>query len=583
MSSSDDASAWREHKTTDGRVYFYNIVTKESRWTKPDELLTAKERALSKIPWKEYEVADGRKYWHNKDTSESVWRMPPEYQAALDEAEEAEEREKLEAEMRVAAAEAQTEQGAKSTTLAESAASSEVLVEQHSVGANGGYGRGRDYGNGYLDPGRVYLDMLKAHGIDHTWTWDRALKELILDERFMALGSAKARRRAFEEFVDTSRREMGEIAKETLAKRRADFQTLLEDMGVVKSYSRWKTVMTQVQDQSAYQALGEEDARVVFDEFKRRLRLEEQRDIEQRRESGMQVMREYFETRGKVEVRTRWLDVKESMKHDAGLRKEERIRDINMLDILTVFEDVMKKAEREYLEKRKEDKRQQQTEERHNREQFVELLDEFVRSGKISVETRWMDLYKEIKDDERYLRMLGQGGSSPLELFWDVSEDMNKDLRIKREIILDALVEQRFEFTPVTTYEEFAQVVSSAATTRDIDESALQQVFTRQHARASRKAAEEDRYQEERRQRKRVDALRSVMRHLEPPITASSTWEEVRRLVGDTPEYAALGSESAAQGAFERHIARLRERRPEDGDRERERERGEKDRKHSRS
>jgi pre-mRNA-processing factor 40 len=29
---------WREHKTDNGRIYYHNLDTKESRWTKPKEL-----------------------------------------------------------------------------------------------------------------------------------------------------------------------------------------------------------------------------------------------------------------------------------------------------------------------------------------------------------------------------------------------------------------------------------------------------------------------------------------------------------------------------------------------------------------
>ena len=31
---------WTEHKAPDGRTYYYNSITKESRWEKPDELKT---------------------------------------------------------------------------------------------------------------------------------------------------------------------------------------------------------------------------------------------------------------------------------------------------------------------------------------------------------------------------------------------------------------------------------------------------------------------------------------------------------------------------------------------------------------
>lgn len=35
------ASAWKEHTAPDGRKYYHNRVTKESRWTMPDEMKAA--------------------------------------------------------------------------------------------------------------------------------------------------------------------------------------------------------------------------------------------------------------------------------------------------------------------------------------------------------------------------------------------------------------------------------------------------------------------------------------------------------------------------------------------------------------
>jgi hypothetical protein len=43
------------------------------------------------------------------------------------------------------------------------------------------------------------------------------------------------------------------------------------------------------------------------------------------------------------------------------------------------------------------------------------------------------------KDDERFLNMLGQNGSTPLELFWDVIEQLETDFRLKRDYVLDVL------------------------------------------------------------------------------------------------------------------------------------------------
>jgi hypothetical protein len=34
---------WQEHKTPDGRAYFYNAITKVTQWTKPEDLMTPGE------------------------------------------------------------------------------------------------------------------------------------------------------------------------------------------------------------------------------------------------------------------------------------------------------------------------------------------------------------------------------------------------------------------------------------------------------------------------------------------------------------------------------------------------------------
>ena len=37
------STVWTEHKAADGRVYYYNMETKQSTWEKPDELKSKTE------------------------------------------------------------------------------------------------------------------------------------------------------------------------------------------------------------------------------------------------------------------------------------------------------------------------------------------------------------------------------------------------------------------------------------------------------------------------------------------------------------------------------------------------------------
>merc|ERR1719187_233728 len=69
---------WTEHKSPDGRIYYYNTVTRASVWDKPDELKSSSELLLSQCPWKEYKSESGKIYFHNVNTKESRWTIPKE-------------------------------------------------------------------------------------------------------------------------------------------------------------------------------------------------------------------------------------------------------------------------------------------------------------------------------------------------------------------------------------------------------------------------------------------------------------------------------------------------------------------------
>merc|ERR1719277_1733543 len=76
-SAAAEANAWTEHTHSDGRRYYYNRITKQSSWDKPECLKTDSER-LNTTVWKEYKTADGRDYYFNPATKQSVWEMPLE-------------------------------------------------------------------------------------------------------------------------------------------------------------------------------------------------------------------------------------------------------------------------------------------------------------------------------------------------------------------------------------------------------------------------------------------------------------------------------------------------------------------------
>ncbi|KOB71842.1 U1 small nuclear ribonucleoprotein [Operophtera brumata] len=104
----NQSSPWSEHKAPDGRTYYYNSVSKQSLWEKPDDLKSSAEESSWVVPPELQEIKDqiaaeeaallvyncslvveyttdaGRLYYHNIESKESSWVVPPELQEIKD-------------------------------------------------------------------------------------------------------------------------------------------------------------------------------------------------------------------------------------------------------------------------------------------------------------------------------------------------------------------------------------------------------------------------------------------------------------------------------------------------------------------
>ncbi|KZF22302.1 hypothetical protein L228DRAFT_283464 [Xylona heveae TC161] len=571
---------WQEARNADGRVYYYNSQTKASQWTKPLEMMNPTERALANQPWKEYTAQGGRKYWSNTETKESSWNMPEVYKNAL-------------ANVPAAApsippAPTFVAGGTSSLPSFQPPRSRDDFSGADRMGQDRpmGYGpvdmngiRGTPLGSSQTDPAyssfeeaeAAFMKLLRRANVQPDWSWEQTMRAIIKDSQYRALKDPKDRKAAFEKYAAEVRMQEKDRAKERLAKLRADFAIMLRSHPEIKHYTRWKTARPIIEGETIFRSTNDDnERRQLFEEYMIELKKAHAEHVATTRKAAMDELAGILKALD-LEPYTRWSEAQGIIQANDRFQGDDMFKTLSKSDILTAFEDHIKTLERTFNDARQQQKNSKARRERQNRDNFVGLLKDLKSAGKIKAGTKWMNVLPLIEDDPRYVAVLGQPGSTPLDLFWDAVEDEERALRGTRNEVLDVMDDKRYEITQKTTFEDFLSLMQTDRRTADIDRDSLSLIFERLREKALRRS-EDDKHQAERHQRRAIDALRSRIKHLDPPVLIGDTWEQVRSRVQNTEEYQALDSDDSRRTAFEKVIRRLKEK-EEDVERERERNR----------
>jgi pre-mRNA-processing factor 40 len=186
-------------------------------------------------------------------------------------------------------------------------------------------------------------------------------------------------------------------------------------------------------------------------------------------------------------------------------------------------------------------------------------LQELIAGGDIKARSKWKLVYPKFSSDTRYLDMLGKPGSNPIELFWDVVDDLDQKLDAKIATV-DAAIKrynskrssdaegssQPWSVQPGTTEVEFLKVVQENGDEESASLSAddLKQIFTTVFLRSTRsshsllisviqlheqilKQQADEKRRAERRARHMQDDLRYAIKKLSDPLDFSLGYEEV--------------------------------------------------------
>ncbi|KAG6902600.1 hypothetical protein C0995_014607 [Termitomyces sp. Mi166 len=608
--SQSGTGMWTEHRNPEGRTYWYNTGTKASVWEKPEELKTPFERALNQTKWKEY-FSGGRKYYYNTETKDSKWDMPDELLLLLEKVEKENQNN-----AQPAAGPAQitapgftpvgSTQGALVPMGGADSSSSNSASQPNgqngidlSVGPHTGALSSTPTGilparpnlpddpviphNGFLtaeEGEKAFMHLLRKAGVDATWTWDQTMRAIITDPLYKALNTLAEKKAAWEKFTTTLKAKEQEEKEARLAKLRPALRNMLKGNPSVFHYTTFGTADKLFSQHPIWQqARIESERRLIFEEYVAELKSRDVQESRAARARSVAKVVNLFKQLN-VDVLTRWRTAHNLVLDSQEWTDDPELRRLPTLDILLAFEDYSRVREREYEDQMRKAQVEKTRRERKARESFKELLQNLVDSGKIKARSQWKEVYPIFADDDRYLSMLGNPGSNPLELFWDVVDVLDQELDRKTAVVEaaferhnakeaqrkgdDADKNAGFAVGPETKEEQFRNIVKMNAdeAVNALSEEDLVEIFTTLHDAALKKQADEKR-RTERKQRHLQDDLRYAMKKLPEPLDVTLSYEEVVPLIQHLPEYVALEDDEGRRAAFAKFVKRQKERQRE--------------------
>ncbi|XP_059880714.1 pre-mRNA-processing factor 40 homolog B isoform X6 [Delphinus delphis] len=525
---------WSEHVAPDGRIYYYNADDKQSVWEKPSVLKSKAELLLSQCPWKEYKSDTGKPYYYNNQSKESRWTRPKD----LDDLEALVKQEAAGKRQQPRTLQPQPSQpqpdpppvppgptlvptgllepepgGSEDCDVSEAAQPLEQgFLQQPEEGPSSSAGQHQppqqEEEESKPEPERsglswsnrekakqAFKELLRDKAVPSNASWEQAMKMVVTDPRYSALPKLSEKKQAFNAYKAQREKEEKEEARLKAKEAKQTLQHFLEQHERMTSTTRYRRAEQTFGELEVWAVVPERDRKEVYDDVLFFLAKKEKEQAKQLRRRNIQALKSILDGMSSVNFQTTWSQAQQYLMDNPSFAQDHQLQNMDKEDALICFEEHIRALEREEEEERERARLRERRQQRKNREAFQTFLDELHETGQLHSMSTWMELYPAVSTDVRFANMLGQPGSTPLDLFKFYVEELKARFHDEKKIIKDIL-----------------KLLEKA------------------------EAREREREKEEaRRLRRREAAFRSMLRQAVPAVELGTAWEEVReRFVCDS-------------------------------------------------
>eukprot|EP00879_Flechtneria_rotunda_P008532 GHRR01008939.1.p1 GENE.GHRR01008939.1~~GHRR01008939.1.p1 ORF type:complete len:656 (+),score=305.57 GHRR01008939.1:244-1968(+) len=366
--------------------------------------------------WKQYTAPDGRPYYYNKLTKESKWTMPEEMRAA-----------------QAAAAAAGSGSGAASSQPSGQAASKPVQAVPLDA-ANGGIQSNHNAAATAMEIAKepkeptkpiiyptkeaakeAFKELLTEYSVPAEASWDNAMRLIIHDPRYGALKALGEKKSAFNEYCTARRAAEREEARRRQVAAKEGFMNLLEDTAELQPGESFDRAARLLNHDGRWKEV-ESDAlrRELFKDHMEALKRRKAEEAKRKQEASVAAFKELLH-RSNLKPTSTWRKVAQK------LQDEEAYEALDRLTRLEVFQAHIRQLEEEERQQREKEKEARRRQERRNRDAFRQLLQQHRDESRINVRMRWKEYQGIIEETDEYIAAKkNTSGSRPRELFEDL-------------------------------------------------------------------------------------------------------------------------------------------------------------------
>ncbi|KAM5288938.1 pre-mRNA-processing factor 40 homolog B isoform 8-T8 [Ctenodactylus gundi] len=522
---------WKEYKSDTGKPYYYNNQSQESRWTRPKDLDDLE--ALVK-----QEVAGKQQLSQQPQTLQPQPDPPPAPPGSIPGPTGLLEPEPGGSEdCDVSETSRPLEQGFQLQAPEEgpsSSAGQPQLPQQEEEESKPEPERSGLSWSNREKAKQAFKELLRDKAVPSNASWEQAMKMVVTDPRYSALPKLSEKKQAFNAYKAQREKEEKEEARLRAKEAKQTLQHFLEQHERMTSTTRYRRAEQTFGELEVWAVVPERDRKEVYDDVLFFLAKKEKEQAKQLRRRNIQALKSILDGMSSVNFQTTWSQAQQYLMDNPSFAQDHQLQNMDKEDALICFEEHIRALEREEEEERERARLRERRQQRKNREAFQTFLDELHETGQLHSMSTWMELYPAVSTDVRFSNMLGQPGSTPLDLFKFYVEELKARFHDEKKIIKDILKDRGFCVEVNTAFEDFAHVISFDKRAAALDAGNIKLTFNSLLEKAEAREREREK-EEARRMRRREAAFRSMLRQAVPALELGTAWEEVReRFVCDS-------------------------------------------------